>query len=134
MRTIIYAGLLTGTLDILAACIQYYLSTRRDPAMVMRFIASGVFGDRAYSPGAAVLPPIPAVRTDPAAGHRACGHLWRVHVVRHAVPCHAGFQYSSCCSTHRRRCRNGHTDPYRLHRHPAVHYRTAVIWKINHKH
>ncbi len=46
---VLRAGLLVGTLDILAACIQYTLNTRQEPSAVLRFIASGVFGTDAFS-------------------------------------------------------------------------------------
>lgn len=45
------SALLVGTLDILAACIQYYLKTGNGPAPVFKFIASGVFGTEAFSAG-----------------------------------------------------------------------------------
>ena len=54
IKTIIGAGLLAGTLDILAAFTDYYLATRRGPEGVLRFIASGVFGKDAFT-GASVM-------------------------------------------------------------------------------
>ncbi|WP_026969711.1 hypothetical protein [Algoriphagus terrigena] len=47
--------LLVGTLDILAACIQYYLKTGSGPALVFKFIASGVFGAEAFSAGDSMI-------------------------------------------------------------------------------
>jgi hypothetical protein len=47
MRT----GLLAGTLDALAASIQFYLTTGRNPAIVFRYIASAVFGKDALAGG-----------------------------------------------------------------------------------
>lgn len=48
-------ALLVGTLDILAACIQYYLKTGSGPAPVFKFIASGVFGAEAFSAGDSMI-------------------------------------------------------------------------------
>ena len=49
------SALLVGTLDILAACIQYYLKTGSGPAPVFKFIASGVFGAEAFSAGDSMI-------------------------------------------------------------------------------
>lgn len=49
--TIVLAGLLTGTLDITAALLQYYIQTGKDPGNVLRFIASAVFGAKAFTGG-----------------------------------------------------------------------------------
>jgi hypothetical protein len=51
--TIILAGLIAGTLDITAACIQYYSRTGKGPGNVLRFVASGVFGTDAFTGGTA---------------------------------------------------------------------------------
>ncbi|SKB46382.1 hypothetical protein [Daejeonella lutea] len=51
LNQILKAGLLVGTLDILAACLQFILNTRKEPSAVFKFIASGVFGARAFSGG-----------------------------------------------------------------------------------
>lgn len=48
MKPILRAGLIVGTQDILAACLHYYLKTHDNPIMVLRFVASGIFGDDAY--------------------------------------------------------------------------------------
>ena len=42
-------GLLVGTLDITAACIQFYLKTGKGPEPVLRYVASGAFGKEAYT-------------------------------------------------------------------------------------
>ncbi len=42
------AGFVAGTLDILAACIQFYISTGRGPVPVLRYISSAVLGKKAY--------------------------------------------------------------------------------------
>ncbi len=47
----IKAALLVGTLDILAAFIQFYLKTGKGPAPVLKFIASGIFGKAAFTGG-----------------------------------------------------------------------------------
>ncbi len=44
-------GLLVGSLDLLAACMQYYLKTGNGPTPVLKFIASGVFGADAFTGG-----------------------------------------------------------------------------------
>ena len=49
------AGLIVGMLDILAAFIQYYISTQKNPLIVLKFIASGVFGKEAFSAGNMML-------------------------------------------------------------------------------
>jgi hypothetical protein len=51
----VVAGLIVGTLDILAAFIQYYISTQKNPLVVLKFIASGVFGKEAFSGGDVML-------------------------------------------------------------------------------
>ncbi|MBS1577433.1 MAG: hypothetical protein JST09_19200 [Bacteroidetes bacterium] len=49
-RTIILlSGLLVGTLDITAACTDYYIATGKGPGGVLRFVASGVFGQDAFN-------------------------------------------------------------------------------------
>ena len=50
-KKIIKAGLIVGALDILAACIQYYIKTGKNPERVLKFIASGVFGKAANTNG-----------------------------------------------------------------------------------
>lgn len=48
---ILRSGLLVGTLDITAASVQYYARTGKSPLNVLRFVASGVFGQAALSGG-----------------------------------------------------------------------------------
>ncbi|MES2891725.1 MAG: hypothetical protein V4725_06925 [Bacteroidota bacterium] len=43
--------LVAGTADILAALIQYFIATGKNPTVVLKFIASGIFGSRAFSAG-----------------------------------------------------------------------------------
>ena len=48
-KTILQAWLLVGTLDILAACISYTLKTGKNPVAVLRFVASGLVGQDAFT-------------------------------------------------------------------------------------
>ncbi|MEJ7625870.1 MAG: hypothetical protein WKF35_03320 [Ferruginibacter sp.] len=50
-KQIILAGTISGTLDILAACIQYFINTGKNPQVVFKFIASGIFGLPAFTGG-----------------------------------------------------------------------------------
>ncbi len=50
-RFILLAGLMVGTLDGTAAVIDFVLSTHRNPAVVFRYIASGLAGTNAFSGG-----------------------------------------------------------------------------------
>ena len=49
--TIIKAGFLVGTLDIIAACTQFYIKTGKNPEIVLKYIASALFGKEAMSSG-----------------------------------------------------------------------------------
>lgn len=55
LRTILTAGLVAGLLDITAACIQFYLNTGKGPAPVLKFVASGIFGKKAFAGGNEML-------------------------------------------------------------------------------
>jgi len=48
------AGMITGTLDILAAFLHYYLVTGKDPLFILQYIASALLGPTAFSGGAAM--------------------------------------------------------------------------------
>jgi hypothetical protein len=48
-KTIAGAGLLVGSLDIIAALIQFVIKTNKNPILVLQYIASAVFGPAAYS-------------------------------------------------------------------------------------
>ena len=50
-RTVLLSGLLVGTLDITAALVQFYIKTGKDPLIVLKYIASAVFGKDAYAGG-----------------------------------------------------------------------------------
>ncbi|QNL52342.1 hypothetical protein H8S90_00960 [Olivibacter sp. SDN3] len=52
---VLYSGLLVGTFDILAALVNYYLSTGKNPLFVFKYIASGLFGTDAFSGGIAII-------------------------------------------------------------------------------
>ena len=53
LKVILIAGLLAGTLDIIAACVNAYINNPNStPDKVLRFIASGVFGKKAFAGGA----------------------------------------------------------------------------------
>lgn len=48
---VIKAGLLAGTLDILIAMIHYYLKTGKNAVVVLKFIASALYGKEAFARG-----------------------------------------------------------------------------------
>lgn len=50
-KTILLAGFVAGTMDIAAAIISYYLHTHKEPTRLFQFIASGVFGQDAFTGG-----------------------------------------------------------------------------------
>lgn len=49
VKTILFAGLFAGSLDILSAFIDYYIKSGKGPEGVLRYVASGVFGSEAFS-------------------------------------------------------------------------------------
>ncbi len=51
ISTILLTGFVAGTLDITAACTQFYINTKKDPMIVLRYVASGVFGKKAFTGG-----------------------------------------------------------------------------------
>ena len=55
VKLILAAGLLVGTLDILSAFVDYYISTGKNPLVVLPYIASGVFGKTALAGGTAMM-------------------------------------------------------------------------------
>jgi hypothetical protein len=50
-RAILLAALFSGTLDITAACTQAYFTSGVPPMRVLHFVASGVFGQSAFTSG-----------------------------------------------------------------------------------
>lgn len=55
LRIISLTALLAGTLDILAAIVSTYIRFGLGPGRVFKFIASGVFGDSAFSGGTSMI-------------------------------------------------------------------------------
>ncbi len=51
LTLIIKAGLIVGTLDIIAAFLNFYVKTGRNPIIVLKYIASAVFGKSAMAGG-----------------------------------------------------------------------------------
>jgi magnesium-transporting ATPase (P-type) len=51
-KTILLSTLLVGILDILAAVVNFYSKTGKDPQIVLKYIASAVVGKQAFSGGA----------------------------------------------------------------------------------
>jgi hypothetical protein len=52
---VLLAGIIVGTLDICAAMLQFFLKTGKDPFIVPKFVASGVFGSAAMKGGATMI-------------------------------------------------------------------------------
>jgi hypothetical protein len=53
-KVILIAGLVAGTLDITAACVQAYLVNNTTPETILRYIASAVLGKDAFKGGMGV--------------------------------------------------------------------------------
>jgi uncharacterized membrane protein YagU involved in acid resistance len=53
-KTILLAGLLVGSLDIIAALVNFYSKTGKDPQIVLKYIASAVVGKEAFAGGTAM--------------------------------------------------------------------------------
>ena len=51
IKIILLSGLLVGTLDILAACTDFYIATGKNPVAVLNYVASGIIGKTAFSGG-----------------------------------------------------------------------------------
>lgn len=49
LKQVLLTGSIAGSLDAIAACIQYIIKTGDNPAKVFRYIASAVFGKDAFS-------------------------------------------------------------------------------------
>ena len=54
-HTILILGLLVGTLDILSAIIDYYLSSHKNPVVIFKYIASAAIGNSAFTGGAGII-------------------------------------------------------------------------------
>ncbi len=50
-RSIVTAWLVAGSLDILTACLYFWMRTGKDPLRVLYFVASGLFGKTALTGG-----------------------------------------------------------------------------------
>jgi uncharacterized membrane protein YagU involved in acid resistance len=55
LSKIIKAGLIVGTLDIVAAFIQFFIQTKNNPLIILKYIASGILGKEAFSGGGLVI-------------------------------------------------------------------------------
>ncbi|HKZ68404.1 MAG TPA: hypothetical protein VJ111_18680 [Chitinophagaceae bacterium] len=53
-KTIALAGLLVGSLDIIAALVNFYINTEKDPLIVLKYMASAMFGKSGFSDGNAM--------------------------------------------------------------------------------
>jgi hypothetical protein len=51
LKTIVWVGLLAGSLDIMSACLHAYIVRGTTPETVLRFIASGALGKPAFTGG-----------------------------------------------------------------------------------
>jgi hypothetical protein len=52
---IFLTGIITGVLDIAAAIIKFYIETGRGPEPIFRYIASGVYGYKAFTGGNEIM-------------------------------------------------------------------------------
>lgn len=55
MKAIFLTALLAGSLDILAAFLQGYISNGISPGIILQYIASGVMGGAAYTAGGWIM-------------------------------------------------------------------------------
>jgi hypothetical protein len=55
LPTVLKAGMIVGLLDIGAAFIYYYVRTGKNPLAILPFIASALFGSRAFSGGTGMM-------------------------------------------------------------------------------
>jgi hypothetical protein len=49
LKKILLAGFIVGTLDITAACVQYWVTTDKNPLNVLPMVAGGAFGKNAFN-------------------------------------------------------------------------------------
>lgn len=49
LKTIVLSGLLVGSIDIIAALVNFYIKTGKDPLIVLKYIASAAFGKSVFS-------------------------------------------------------------------------------------
>lgn len=55
IKTILFAWLLCGSLDIIFAFADYYIKTGKGPEGVLKYIASGIFGKQAFGNNATMI-------------------------------------------------------------------------------
>lgn len=55
IKVILLAWLLVGTLDILSAFVDYYISTGDNPLFILKYVASGALGEAAFAGGAGTM-------------------------------------------------------------------------------
>ncbi len=55
LRVILLAGLFVGTLDILSAFVDYFITTGKNPLLVLKYVASGAFGESAFTGGPGII-------------------------------------------------------------------------------
>lgn len=53
-KTVVSAALLVGSLDIIAAIVNFYTRTGKDPQVVLEYIANAILGKEAFSGGTAI--------------------------------------------------------------------------------
>jgi uncharacterized membrane protein YagU involved in acid resistance len=51
IKYVVLATLVAGVLDIVLACLNVYLTSGRGPEVVLRYIASGMYGTKAFGEG-----------------------------------------------------------------------------------
>ena len=51
LKLIIKAGLIAGSLDIIAAFLNFYFKTGKNPTIVLKYTASAIFGKDAVTGG-----------------------------------------------------------------------------------
>ena len=51
ISTIIRSGIIVGTLDIFSTFIYYFIKTKDNPLIILKFVASGIFGKESFSGG-----------------------------------------------------------------------------------
>jgi hypothetical protein len=54
-KTIIITTLIAGILDIIAACTNAYIAAKTTPDIILKYIASGVFGTSAFAGGVGMM-------------------------------------------------------------------------------
>ena len=55
LKPILLSGLIVGTLDILSAIVDYYISTGKNPSGIFKYLASAILGNDAFEGGEGVI-------------------------------------------------------------------------------